>query len=164
MVGTRTSKVGRLEGLPSVRRLGDGPVESEDDDSGDDADAGRRGWSTSRTGAKNPDRTVERVRQTAERSSSHRVTMLSDRRCAYVSGCTQTHVPSCRRRYDLTALQLDCCSPLPEIYSLPNLTTCTVGKSPARWLKGSGIPFGLYVARMALIVCQRLAECGLRYG
>ena len=107
MVGTRTSKVGRLEGLPSVRRLGDGPVDSEDDDSGDDADAWRRGRSTLQTGPNNPDRTVERVRQTAERSRSHRVAMLSDRRCVYRS---QTHVLSCRRRYDpraATRLLLD---------------------------------------------------------
>ncbi len=73
MVGTRTSKGGRFQGLPSVRRLADaGPLGSEDEDgSGDDeAGAGRRGRS--------------RGRSSAARSGSHRVAVLSDRRCVCI--------------------------------------------------------------------------------
>ena len=81
MVVTRTSTAGRLEGLPSVRKLRDGPLESDSDDSGDE------GARRSSAKAKNRSRKSGRARKVAQKP---RVFVLSDRRCAAPTDCTQT--------------------------------------------------------------------------
>lgn len=143
MVGTRTSKGGRLQGLPSVRRLRDGPLESEDEDgSGDETVAARRGRNRPKAGATLRGGKVRRARSSTARSDSHRVMLLSDRRCARILVRSQTSVPA--------------------LYKLPCACSLLAGKNPVRWSKGSSTPSGLSTARMVLADCQRVVECGQR--
>lgn len=103
MVGTRTSKGGRLQGLPSVRHLRDGPSpESEEEHSSDDDEGhsarpeGRVGRSRAKAGAKQRPKCqpasgkagkADKAGKAANKVGGNRVAVLSDRRCVNALRC-----------------------------------------------------------------------------
>jgi hypothetical protein len=97
MVGTRTTKGGRLQGLPNIRHFrNDPPSESDEEAERGGAAAQRRGGGGRggvKGGAARPSK-PGKARAAAPKPDRGRITVLSDRRCVMSRGLR----PGARRR------------------------------------------------------------------